>query len=526
MVTPTTLHVQNTESGKNYEQTMLDVNTYLTSKLGLPIRAFQYDSWWYFKVGGNTGKGALLLWEPMPEIFPDGMTNWFQNMPLALHNRYFAPVNNYSADYTFITEPTASLALPVDQAMFEHIMGKAKAWGMTMYEQDWLITVYEGMNVTQANISAAATWLQSMNGAAASLNLTIQLCMPLINHMLESTRMSAVTNARASGDYHPGTDQFAIGLSSLFYWAIGVQPSKDDFWTTQYQPGNPYSDNPNEPNYQLQVIITTLSTGPVGPSDAVGSTDPALLMQCCRHGDGLVLKADRPAINMDSTFLAAFAAQHVALRESVAVQAAPGSDQEVDLFDRDAIMARAARKKLGGLTIQEVYHTYSLQAGMRWHYLLAISLPGPFTVNWADLGPALGGVSSYAVIDWFNPGAANPPLLTPAAPFVVPHGQGQPNAPAAAHSIRYYVLAPVLSNGWILLGEIHKVATMSAQRSSGMSVTANGFSLQVSTAAGETAVTYAAIAPNTNGVVMTVNCNVSGGASATLTCSGTTCSCQ
>lgn len=47
------------------------------------------------------------------------------------------------------------------------------------------------------------------------------------------------TNARASGDYHPGANNWQVSLSSLFYWAVGINPSKDDYWTTETQPGNP-----------------------------------------------------------------------------------------------------------------------------------------------------------------------------------------------------------------------------------------------------------------------------------------------
>ena len=45
-----------------------------------------------------------------------------------------------------------------------------------------------------------------MADAAASLGITIQYCMPLPRHMLESTKHQPVTNARASGDYHPGAN--------------------------------------------------------------------------------------------------------------------------------------------------------------------------------------------------------------------------------------------------------------------------------------------------------------------------------
>ncbi len=74
--------------------------------------------------------------------------------------------------------------------------------------------------------------------------------------------------------------------------------TQDDYWTTQTQPGNPYKDNPNEPNWQLQVgwinvlqldsvncwydcflqaIVVTLSVGPNGPSDMVGGTNKSLV---------------------------------------------------------------------------------------------------------------------------------------------------------------------------------------------------------------------------------------------------------
>jgi hypothetical protein len=114
----------NTEPQKNYEQTMLDVKQYLLQDLQLPVRLFnssrwfeyyapatsttqidngtvilcslslalqiqyfQFDSWWYYKVGGNVGKGAVTLWEPMPDIFPDLMSPTWLDMPLVLHNR-------------------------------------------------------------------------------------------------------------------------------------------------------------------------------------------------------------------------------------------------------------------------------------------------------------------------------------------------------------------------------------------------------------------------------------------------------
>ena len=53
-------------------------------------------------------------------------------------------------------------------------MGKAKAWGMVLYEQDWLVTVWRGMNVTRSSLEAASTWLTAMADAATGLGVTIQ----------------------------------------------------------------------------------------------------------------------------------------------------------------------------------------------------------------------------------------------------------------------------------------------------------------------------------------------------------------
>ena len=37
--------------------------------------------------------------------------------------------------FEFLSEPDGKFMLPVDERLFAQIMGKAKAWGMSMYEQ-------------------------------------------------------------------------------------------------------------------------------------------------------------------------------------------------------------------------------------------------------------------------------------------------------------------------------------------------------------------------------------------------------
>ena len=94
----------------------------------------------------------------------DAVAKNIQYPPLILHNRYFSPNNDYEKSYQFINEK--DIALPIDQRMFEYIMGKAKRWGMAVYEQDWLITTYSNLECTQNNLTNAHTWLQAMGNAA------------------------------------------------------------------------------------------------------------------------------------------------------------------------------------------------------------------------------------------------------------------------------------------------------------------------------------------------------------------------
>ncbi len=50
------------------------------------------------------------------------------NYPLALHNRYFSPDNDYyvKMGYPFIVE--SFTAIPTSQAVYDYMMGKAKQW--------------------------------------------------------------------------------------------------------------------------------------------------------------------------------------------------------------------------------------------------------------------------------------------------------------------------------------------------------------------------------------------------------------
>ena len=91
-----------------------------------------------------------------------------------------------------------------------------------------------------------------------------------------------------------------VAYTSLLEWSIGLAPSKDDFWTTQYQSGSPYKGG-NETDPLLQSMIATFSTGQVTPSDGIGYMSADVVHRSIRL-DGLILKPDRPALFQDGVY--------------------------------------------------------------------------------------------------------------------------------------------------------------------------------------------------------------------------------
>ena len=80
-------------------------------------------------------------------------------------------------------------------------MAKAVAWGMTMYEQDWLSYTFTQLNSTQANFTAAATWLDALGGAAVLRELGLQDGLVAVEQEPHRARQGG-DRARHRGDHH------------------------------------------------------------------------------------------------------------------------------------------------------------------------------------------------------------------------------------------------------------------------------------------------------------------------------------
>jgi len=134
------------------------------------------------------------------------------------------------------------------------------------YEQDWLGTKAQA----ELNLVDRDAFLGNMASACKRNGVTIQYCMPLPRHYLQSVKYDNVTTIRTSQDRFGRSrwDQFLFG--SRLAGALGLWPFSDVFLSTE-------ADN---------LLVATLSAGPVGVGDPIGFLNAANLRRAARQ-DGV-----------------------------------------------------------------------------------------------------------------------------------------------------------------------------------------------------------------------------------------------
>ena len=82
------------------------------------------------------------------------------------------------------------------------------------------------MPVFYQDLDFERQWLLRMGDGAAANGVNILYCMSYYRHMLQSVEIENVVSLRASGDYQPGNEQWQIGLTSTWIFAVGLSPYK------------------------------------------------------------------------------------------------------------------------------------------------------------------------------------------------------------------------------------------------------------------------------------------------------------
>ncbi len=268
----------------------------------IPIRYLQLDSWWYYKTttdaDGRPGRakkadrlpagewnryGGLLEYRAHPDLFPNGLDSFQKaiDLPLVTHNRWIDPASPYHEHYRI------SGVAAVDPAWWDNIASYLKASGIVTYEQDWLDRIYTYSPAFSSTVDTAEAFLDNMARACKEQDVTLQYCMPYPCYFLQGSRYQNLTTIRTSDDRFNSERWDHFLYTSRLADSMGIWPWADVFMSRETN----------------NLLLATLSAGPVGIGDAIGAEDRDNLMRVVR-ADGVIVKPDAPIVPMDRSYLA------------------------------------------------------------------------------------------------------------------------------------------------------------------------------------------------------------------------------
>jgi hypothetical protein len=262
-----------------YEQTLNAVKSDF-DKAGIRLGSLQLDSWFYPKgsiaMWNNNGFGIYQYVAASPP-FLSGLSHFQQNLglPLITHARWIDTSSPYRTQYKM------SGNVVIDPAYWETIADYLRNSGVATFEQDWL----SDQAHTDFNLTDGAAFLDNMAASMSRRNITMQYCMATGRHYLQSSKYSNLTTIRTSADHLQRERWTDFLYASRFASALGA-------W--------PFTDNMNSAQTS-QVLIATLSAGPLGVGDAIGSLNTTNLLRAVRR-DGVIVKPDVPLTPTDASF--------------------------------------------------------------------------------------------------------------------------------------------------------------------------------------------------------------------------------
>ncbi|ANI89234.1 hypothetical protein A9P82_07985 [Arachidicoccus ginsenosidimutans] len=291
----------------NYDTTIGYVNTLLKLKKyyqqqGIPLGYMQLDSWWYEKsvydpdgqpiadhknknlpYGAWNRYGGLLEYKTDSFLFPKGLTDFQQKLglPLATHNRWIDATSPYIQRFRI------SGVAAIDTNYWKEIMNYIHASNVVCYEQDWLNYIYSKTPKMASDLTVGDLFTDGMANEADKLDIHLQYCMAMPRYFLQGLKYNNLTTIRTSEDrFDPGKWYPFIFTSQLAY-ETGAMPWCDVFKSNEL--GN--------------MILSVLSSGPVGTGDAIGKENKHNIFLACRE-DGQLVRPDIPILPLDKDYIA------------------------------------------------------------------------------------------------------------------------------------------------------------------------------------------------------------------------------
>lgn len=253
-------------------------------RLGVPLGYMQLDSWFYPKgpesrwdTKGNTPEWGEVVYRADKTLFPQGLKAFQQQLglPMVTHARWLAPQSPYRKEFK------VSGNVVIDPRFWKETADYLHDADVVTYEQDWL-----DKNAHAAvNLTDPSAFLGDMANAMGADGLSIQYCMPLPSDYMASTLYPSVQTIRTSGDGFERNKWDEFLFDSRLANSLGLWPWTDAFFSKDL--GN--------------LVISTLSAGPVGVGDAIGSFDVKNLMSVVRT-DGTIIKPDTSLVPIDAVY--------------------------------------------------------------------------------------------------------------------------------------------------------------------------------------------------------------------------------
>jgi len=264
----------------DYEGTLFAVRDDFAQR-GIPLGYMQLDSWFYPKGAGvdwSDRSGGIYQYVAAPVLFPEGLAAFQQQLglPLFTHARWIDENSPYRQQYQI------SGNVSIDPQYWDDIVSYIASSGVRTYEQDWLGAQAQ----TAFNLSDPEAFMDNMARATSGNGLTMQYCMALPRHYLQTSKYDNITTIRTSNDRFDRSKWDEFLYASRLASALGVWPWSDVFMSSELE----------------NLLLSTLSAGPVGVGDAIGSLNKTNLLRVVRH-DGVIVKPDAPMVPVDQSFL-------------------------------------------------------------------------------------------------------------------------------------------------------------------------------------------------------------------------------
>ena len=117
---------------------------------------------------GRFRRPGMVRWEPRADVLPDGVQALRERLgrrPLVAHCRHLSSKSPYVDDFAMWID--GDRAHPQHDDFYERLLDQAVAWGVEVFEHDWLIECFLGVRGS-ARAGRAAAWQEGIDAGLES----------------------------------------------------------------------------------------------------------------------------------------------------------------------------------------------------------------------------------------------------------------------------------------------------------------------------------------------------------------------